>query len=233
MNQAFNLFRLQQIDTQIDQNENSLAQIERLLSGDEAVNHARQAVEAAAKAVQKASQSLKEAEFAVHEQQIKIAQSEASLYGGRISNPKELQDIQKEITSLKKHLAALEDRQLENMLAVEEAENQEQSANTQLTQAQANFAEQSAGWLGQKEQLVRNLERLHAEHDAAVTLISKESLQIYDTLRKRKSGVAVTSIDDGSCHVCGATIRPSELQAARAAQVLVFCNSCGRILYAG
>jgi predicted nucleic acid-binding Zn-ribbon protein len=233
MNQAFNLFRLQQIDTQIDQTENSLSKIEKLLSGDEAVNLAKQAVEAAEKAIQKASQSLKEAEFAVHEQQIKIAHSEASLYGGRITNPKELQDIQKEIVSLKKHLSVLEDRQLETMLTLEEAENQDQTARVQLAEAQASFSERAAGWLGQKEQLVRNLERLHAEHNAAVTLISKESLQTYENLRKRKSGVAVTAIIDGSCDVCGTTIRPSELQAARAAQVLVFCTSCGRILYSG
>ncbi len=113
MNQAFHLYRLQQIDTQIDQAEVSLAEINRLLAGDELVRQATETNEAAARALHQAQQALKQSEFAVKEQQIKIAQSEASLYSGRIRNPKELQDIQKEISSLKKYLATLEDHQLE------------------------------------------------------------------------------------------------------------------------
>lgn len=233
MNQAFHLYRLQQIDIQIDQVAAGIAEINRRLAGDEAVHQAQQAVESAVKALRQHNHALKQIESAVHDQQIKIAQSEASLYSGRIHNPKELQDIQKEIASLKKHLAALEDNQLEIMMAVEDAEAQEKSANTALTQAQASFAERSAGWLGQKEQLTHTLDRLNAERAPGLSLVDKSSLQMYELLRKRKSGVAVTSIQDGSCSVCGATIRPSELQAARSAQVLVFCNSCGRILYTG
>lgn len=233
MNQAFHLYRLQQIDTQIDQVEASLAEINRRLAGDEAVQQGMQAVEGAEKALHRCNQALKQAEFAVHEQQMKIAQNEASLYSGRIHNPKELQDIQKEIASLKKHLAVLEDHQLETMLAVEEAEAQDKTARAALTKAQATFAEKSSGWLGQKELLTHTLERLRAERAPALSLVAKESLQLYENMRKRKSGVAVTTIQDGSCSVCGASIRPSELQAARSAQDLVVCSSCGRILYAG
>jgi predicted nucleic acid-binding Zn-ribbon protein len=233
MNQAFHLYRLQLVDTQIDQVEVGLAELNRLLSADETIRQARLSVEHAEKEIHRCSQSLKEYEFAVHEQQIKIAQSEASLYGGRIHNPKELQDIQKEIASLKKHLAALEDLELEAMLAHEDAEAKDKAARSALEQAQASFAEKSSGWLGQQDQLAHNLERLRAERAPTLALVSKDDLQIYETMRKRKSGVAVTTIQDGSCSVCGATIRPSELQAARSAQVLVFCNSCGRILYAG
>ncbi len=132
MNQAFHLYRLQQVDIQIDQLEASLAEINRMLSGDEAIRQATQSVEKTEKALHQREQSLKETEFAVHEQQIKIGQSEASLYSGRIHNPKELQDIQKEIASLKKHLAVLEDQQLEAMLALEEAEAADKMARSTL-----------------------------------------------------------------------------------------------------
>lgn len=233
MNPAFHLYRLQLIDTPIDQIEASLREIEILLSSDPAVNQAQVDAEEADKFIRQARANLKQIEFAVHEQQIKIGQSEVALYGGRIRNPKELQDLQKEIASLKKHLTVLEDQQLGAMMAVEDGETGEQSTQAALNQAKANFAERSAGLLGQKDLLERNLERLQTERKTALSLPSKETLQVYEQLRKRKSGIAVTTITDGSCSVCGTTIRPSELQAARAAQVLVFCSSCGRILYAG
>lgn len=233
MNQAFHLHRLQQIDTQIDRVKASLSEIDRLLSSDESVRRANNAAEAAEGTLHQAKQKLKEAEFAAHEQQIKISQSEANLYSGRIHNPKELQDLQKEIASLKKHLAVLEDKQLERMLAAEEAETEHQSATAAQRQAQAAFMERSAGWLGQRDQLMRDLDRLNAERSAALTLVTGESLKIYDNLRRRKSGVAVTSAEDGSCIVCGGSIRPAELQAARSSSSLMYCSSCGRILYTG
>jgi uncharacterized protein len=233
MNEAFHLNRLQQIDLQIDQIEAALTELNRLLAGDEAIRQAKQSVEDAAKALRQYGQTLKQAEFAAHEQQLKIAQNEASLYSGRIHNPKELQDIQKEIASLKKHLSGLEDQQLESMMAVETAEADEKNAHASLTHAQAAFAEKTSAWLGQKDQLTHTLERLQSERSAALSLVTQESLKFYENLRKRKSGVAVTRITDGSCSVCGASIRPSELQSARSSQVLAFCGSCGRILYTG
>ena len=233
MNQAFHLYRLQQIDTQIDQAESSIAEVDRIMAEDATMREAQSTADEASKALHQAQQALKQAEFAVHEQQMKIGQSEASLYSGRIHNPKELQDIQKEIASLKKHLAVLEDQQLELMMALEEAEARDTAARENQARVTAAFVENSAGWTGKKEQNLRSLERLQAERGAAKSLVSPQSLRVYDALRKKKNGIAVTLPKDGSCTVCGGEIRPSEVQAARAAPNFVYCESCGRIIYAG
>ncbi len=233
MNQAFHLYRLQQIDTQMDQVISSVAEIDRRLSGDETVKNATQAYQLSEKLLNQEQHSLKKIEFAVKEQQIKISQSESTLYSGKVRNPKELQDLQKEIASLKKHLASLEDQQIEVMVAVEERESQMRETQSALNQVQATFAEKSAGWVGQKDQLLHTLDRLKAERTTATPPVSPESMRLYENIRKRKSGVAVTTVNDGSCTLCGATIRPMELQAARISQELVYCSTCGRILYVG
>lgn len=233
MNEAFHLYRLQQIDTQIDQINARLAEFDRLLAGNEAVLTARQQTDEAARALEKTRKALKEAEFGVHEQNLKIEQIENTLYSGKVRNPKELQDLQKEIVSIKKHLATLEDLQLEAMLAVEAAEANDATTRAAYNQALADFAGQSAGWLGQRDQLLRNRERLLAERAPALSPVTPQARAIYDRLRQRKNGLAVTSVSDGSCTVCGATIRPSEVQEARASQELAYCSICGRILYTG
>jgi uncharacterized protein len=233
MNQAFHLYRLQQIDTQIDQVMSSLTEIEKLLSGDETIKDARRALDEATKLLHQDQQALKNLEYAVKEQQIKIAQCESSLYGGKIRNPKELQDIQKEITSVKKYLSTLEDQQLDAMMTVEEKESQVKTANDNLNQALASFAEKSSGWSGQKSLLLHQRERLNSERTTATPPISADFMKLYENIRKRKSGVAVTTAHEGSCSVCGASIRPMELQLARNIQDVVYCTSCGRILYVG
>lgn len=233
MNQAFHLYRLQQIDTQIDQISASLAELDRLLGDDDQVRSARQTAEENAKLLLQDQNRLKQAEFAVKEQQIKINQTESTLYSGKVRNPKELQDLQKDIGSLKKHLNTLEDHQLDAMLAVEQRQEEEKTVRDQLLKAQAAFTEKSAAWRGQREILARSMERLNAEKATVLPPIDPGFLRAYETMRKRKSGVAVTTVKDSSCSVCGANIRPMELQSARSAQDLVYCSSCGRILYVG
>ena len=75
---------------------------------------------------------IREAEYAAQAQREKIEQTENSLYGGAVSNPKELQDLQMEAESLKRHLQTLEDRLLEVLLEQEELQEQRQSMTQQL-----------------------------------------------------------------------------------------------------
>jgi uncharacterized protein len=234
MNQAFHLYRLQLIDSQISQVESQLKEIDRLLAANDAVRQAQMEVDQKHKVVLKTSQTLKEIEFSVREQTLKIEQCESALYSGKVRNPKELQDLTKEIASLKKHLSQLEDRQIESMVAVEEAEEASTAAQKLYAQVQADFLEKSAGWSGKRDLLMKNMERLEAERSPALSYITQESLDVYNRLRQRKNGVGVATVSDGSCSVCGGTIRPSEVQAARQSPTtLAYCSSCGRILYAG
>ena len=69
-------------------------------------------VETAQTEWQAAKTSLRVAEAEAEAQKIKIEHTEASLYGGSVHNPKELQDLQRDVASLKKHLTTLEERQL-------------------------------------------------------------------------------------------------------------------------
>ncbi|MEN6523528.1 MAG: C4-type zinc ribbon domain-containing protein, partial [Anaerolineaceae bacterium] len=62
--------------------------------------------------------------------------------------------------------------------------------------------------------------------------IASEALQKYESIRLAKKGRAVVAIVDDSCEGCGAAIRPAERQAARSSNQLVFCDTCGRIIYA-
>lgn len=233
MNQAAYLHRLQKLDTQLDQIQARLAEIDRLLSEDERVRAARQAADNARRILEKSRLDARGADHLVKEQQIKIEQTEASLYGGKIHNPKELQDLQKEIESLKRHLATLEDRQLESMIALEEAEKIAQSADTALDQTQAEVVQAKAGLSGERDQLLKNRQRLETERSAALSPIQETNLQIYNRIREQRKGIAVASIEDETCSTCGAPIRPAEAQAARLQSALHFCSSCGRVLFAG
>jgi predicted nucleic acid-binding Zn-ribbon protein len=179
-----------------------------------------------------AERALKLSEAEVEKQRIKIEQTDASLYGGNVHNPKELQDLQKDVASLKRHLETLEERQLEAMIAVETAEEELLVAKTDLERVQSNLKEQNKDLTQESEMLRKNLERLNSERQAVVTDIASQTLSVYDQLRKQKRGLAITTIADNSCEACGTTLTPSQQQNARSTSQLFHCPTCGRILYA-
>jgi uncharacterized protein len=233
MSQAFHLAQLQKIDTQLDQLKNRLNDIERILNSNEALRQAQLENEAAGEQVHQIQRVLHTAEDAVQVQRIKIETSEASLYGGKIRNPKELQDLQVEIQSLKKYMVVLEDQQLEAMLSMEQAEERQKAKAERVSHVLAETANQSASLLGEQGQLTRTTERLQTERLAVLPQITPENITVYTRLKEQKRGMAVCQVEDGACKGCGSSLRPAEIQAARSPSQLVRCSTCGRILYAG
>jgi predicted nucleic acid-binding Zn-ribbon protein len=232
MSAALGLYRLQQVDSRIDQIQARLKAIQQTLENDLALRSATEHFTAVEGNYKDAESALKNSEAEVEKQRIKIEQAEASLYGGQVHNPKELQDLQKDIASLKRHLETLEERQLQAMLSVEDLEKELQVAKTNLERVQSNLKEQNQDLAREGETLRKELERLNSEHQAVVTDIATQALNIYEQLRKQKRGIAVTTVADSSCEACGTTITASQQQNARSANQLFHCPTCGRILYA-
>ena len=232
MSAALGLYRLQQVDSQIDQIQARLRTIQQILDNDAALRTANERFALAESRNKDAERALKQSEAEVEKQRLKIEQTEASLYGGKVHNPKELQDLQKDVASLKRHQETLEERELEAMIAAEAIETELKAAKEDLERVQSHLKDQNKDLTLESEKLYRNLERLNSERQAVVTDIASQSLNIYDQLRSQKRGLAIAAIADNSCEACGTTLTPSQQQNARSASQLFHCPTCGRILYA-
>ncbi len=232
MSAALGLYRLQQVDSQIDQIQARLKVIRAALENDLEIQSATQQFTAADNTYKDAQRTLKQSEAEVEKQRIKIEQTEASLYSGRVHNPKELQDLQKDVASLKRYLETLEERELEAMMVVESSESQSQNAKTQLEQVKASKSDQLQSLNLESETLHKNLERLNTERQAVIRDIAQQAISTYDQLRQRRRGIAVVTLTDAACAACGTTLTPSQQQTARTTSQLFHCPSCGRILFA-
>jgi predicted nucleic acid-binding Zn-ribbon protein len=233
MSQISNLHRLQKNDTQIDQTNLRIRQISEIISSDQSVQIAGNTLDDANKNAEVARKKLKGLEDDLKSLQIKIEIDEASLYGGKIINPKELKSLQEEIISIKKRMGTLEDKILDVMEQTETIENSQKIAQDNLVRAQANFATRQAALLGEQSQLLKHLELMLSEQKAIYDSIPVENLAVYKQLRKLKRGIAVSSCEDGACNACGSSLRPEEIQTAHSPEQITYCSSCGRILYAG
>jgi predicted nucleic acid-binding Zn-ribbon protein len=232
MSGAQKFYRLQLIDSQLEAIHTRLKEIGIVLSDDSDLKTAEQNVYEAANLLKVKQKDLREIENQVKDLQFKIAQNESALYGGRIQNPKELQDLQNESVSLKRYLAVLEDRQLEAMIIVEEAEEILQNLNQQVEKVHGNLIEQHAGLRSEQGQLLQDQQRLYVEHEATHSTFAPDELVLYQQLRKTRRGLAVAKISERTCSACGSTLTPAILQEASNSPSPVFCPTCGRILFA-
>lgn len=231
MSHTLSLYRLQQIDFQIDRLQARLAFIQKTLDDDIELRKLDEQVRATESRCQSEEQELKQAEENVGTQHIKIEQTQSSLYGAKSHSPKELLDLQKDLAALKRYLVILEDHQIEAMMKCESAEADLQSARARYLTAKEARAEESSAFRNEQVALDADIERFSTERSAAAGAIPTTELSLYDKLRQEHRGIAVALIGDQSCEACGSTLSLAQIQSARSSVQMAFCPSCGRILY--
>lgn len=229
MSAILNLYRLQQIDSKIDQASQRLNVIQQTLAHDSELMAAQARHAAAETAKHEAERALRQIDAEAAAQKIKIEQAESSLYSGRVQNPKELQELQNDVASLKRYLGTLEDRQLEAMIAQEDALQSFDAASSVLQSVEARVLSQNTTLSGERDTLRHQLARLDTERQAVYATLPAPDLEQYEKLRQQRHGVAVTTISDGACDSCGAPLPPGLSQQSKT--LLTHCPGCGRILF--
>ncbi len=203
------------------------------LADDEAVQAAKETLESKEQVLTEARAANLAAEHAVASQQEKIKETEGKLYGGSVGNPKELQDLQLESEALKRYLETLEERLLEAMLALEEAQEAVDHAAQAVSRIEARRIEETAQLRGELSTLKENVARMNVERDVAFGDVEQEDLMHYESLRQHVGDHAVVLMRSGSCSACGVDLAHSQQQEVRNNEIPFPCPQCGRILYAG
>jgi len=233
MSLSFKLFRLQQTDNQLDKLHDELNAIEVKLNDNHALNRAKTTEELKKKNLEHKRNSLRQAEDNVLNQQIKIEQSEATLYSGKVNNPKELQDLHNELAALERYLIVLEDRQLEEMMELEQAEVEFEDAALKLKRVHQEDTLLKNKLSTKKREIIQETDRLNNERIAEIKSISNDDIILYERLRQKKRRVAVAKVIDNTCSACGSTLTTALRQSAQSPSKITYCESCGRILYGG
>ena len=228
-----NLFRLQEVDEALIDKRERLAEIDRILAENERIQQAEARLEEAQAAYITAKSETGEAEQAVANQRDKLKKTEDSLYGGGVTNPKELEDLQMESESLKRYLATLEDRLLEAMVQFDEVEGSYESAKEDLARIKAEVAANHQDLNQEREQILKEIDRLEMEREAAASNVPEADQALYEKVRGKTGRKPIAVMKDGSCGVCGMAIPGSNQQAVRGGHETVRCPQCGRLLYAG
>ncbi|MBI4337643.1 MAG: hypothetical protein HY683_07445 [Chloroflexi bacterium] len=229
---ARQLYTLQELDAQVQQAQQALASLEVRLSDDGVVRQAREEVARARGQAEALRVQQRALELDIEECAEKIAASERRMYGGRVTNPKELVGIQEEVKLLKRRKAGLEDQVLGVMEQVEASQAALGQAAEQARAVEQKWQAEHQQFLQEKAQVASQLAETQQEYARLEQTITLKELELYRSLRSTRGGIAVARVERGICRACGIALPQHVVQRARSGQELVRCTSCNRILFA-
>ena len=159
----------------------------------------------------------------------KISKLRDQMLGAK--NNEQYKAFQNEIDYAEKETRKFEDRVLELM-----SESEPLDAN--VKKAEAALKEGRTVVEGEKSTARERtavdqaaLDKLKAERAEMVAKLPRNIMAAYDRIRKKHHGTVVAEAVGGRCTACQITLRPQYIQDLRKGNQLMFCESCGRILY--
>lgn len=233
MPQVTDIRTLQEIDDEAAALRAALDDVERRLRGSEELDEARRnavTLDADLADVRRAQRRI---EGDVEGLTARIEPEEKRLYDGSVRNPKELQNIQHELSNLKEQRAKLEDQLLEVMTTLDRVEREQGQASRKLAQAEARWERDQGDLKHEALRLKDLITRADARREAQKLKINPRNLLVYEDVRRRRGGVAVSRVTGGNCGGCRVGIPEAIRKRAFGADQLAQCPNCERILYVG
>jgi predicted nucleic acid-binding Zn-ribbon protein len=225
------LRQLQDIDSRLDSTRAVIAQLGAQMADAGPVPALTEETDAARHELRQLEPQQRDLELQAEERRSKIAADEGKLYGGRVTNPKELSSLADEVAQDRRQLSTIEDKILDLL-------DQLDSATKRLKDLEAKLGGETRTWNARQEQVRAKLQEaetavaaLEKQRDGAAAAVDGVSRATYDLIRRQKGGVAVALVQQRICQACRVALTPVQEQRARIGNDLVTCTSCGRILY--
>ena len=230
MTVAADLFALQGTDIALDSAVARLEEAKSQTGETEELTSARRWLDSATDFLSKLKSAQSDLEFEADEVRAKVSAVEAKLYGGEITDSRELSDFSADLDSLKNNLSTREDAFLAGLQRTEDSEAAMAQIQAALVDIEARWKAAQAHLQAQKADLEPEIERLRSLRDEQSAATDRAWLSLYDVLRDRRDGAAVATVERGMCQGCRITLPRNIIQKARNPAELVQCVSCERIL---
>jgi predicted nucleic acid-binding Zn-ribbon protein len=223
------LYKLQQLDLELQRKQQELNEVENRLSDNQALVAAESKLASQKAQLEEAMKKQKSAEWELEDLQEKGKQVNSKLYSGTTKDTKELVNLEKEVKGLRSQIRLKEDALLGLMSQVEEVEAEVKTIAEEVERLKREWEQRQDTLRPKKSEIKTVLASLNGERNELAQQIDSEVLNTYERLRLTR-GQAVVKVERGRCLGCHITVPTSQWQKARAGD-LIQCNNCSRILY--
>jgi uncharacterized protein len=225
------LLHHQRQDERVHTLQQELHDLERRLSSDPEVERLALEVAGATERLQEANLRLREMDRVVAGHRERTRAREVELMSGRIRNPTELMQLSQEVEHSKAQMRDEEDRELDLMAAVEEAEAEMARLTAELETAREAFEVGQPALRRRVEMATAELATAAKERDEAWAQVPPDYQAAYLRLKPRIPN-PVAEVAGGQCGACHVGLTAAELQQVRRGDQLLHCQNCNRLLVA-
>lgn len=160
----------------------------------------------------------------------KLEHEQAKVMSGEVSNPKELQNLTREMDALKRRKDKIEMESLQLMEKVEKARQQLAKiaeALASLDEREAKLAEEFKDKGGE---LQTEIDHLHREREALSAQLQPDLRAAYEDLRSSKGGLGAGVLTSDACSACRVQLPAQKVSALKGGPDVGRCPNCGRLL---
>ena len=224
------LWSLQRVDSRLAVARANRAALDDGSALREEVEAARLAAEAAGARLRQSQATLRDHELQLESTEAKQKKIEGDLYGGRISNPKELASLQEDLASLARARDHLEDRILALLDDVEGQQAEAASADLAYRALERRLASHLEEYAAARDRLDAEINTLRTERASLASAVDPRLLKKYEGIAAQEGGVGIVAIQSEWCGGCRNTVPIDFVTRVRDGRV-VTCERCHRILY--
>ena len=151
---------------------------------------------------------------------------------GQVGSPKELENLQHEIESLKKRQSDLEDDELEIMEKRELVQTRLAELRTEQEQVAATLADAEQRRDAAFAEIGAETEKTQAQRAETATGLPADLVTLYEKVRTSSSGVGAAALHQGRCEGCHLQLNTTDINRIREADEdeVLRCEECRRIL---
>ena len=225
---------LQSIDNEILQANTklkSLPEIEQLLHIDKRITAATEELATVKAEANQIALELRRGEVDVETVTDRIKKDEARLAAGN-ATPKELEQLQHEVGTLRKRQEALEEIELEIMVRSEAITARTNTLTTDLASLETLKAEINKRLTIASGEINAVITNKQSDREKVVVKIEKPLIDLYEKIRSASGGVAAAALVGNKCNGCNLAINAVEMERIKslAKDELLRCEECRRIL---
>ena len=227
---AFSLLKLQQFDSKLDKVAQRLTVIDSALDDKIKLTQATNLHDAINTKFDSLTRERKKLERDIRDLSGKMEAVNKKVYGGIISSQRELWAVEEEIRNIENLTDSKENQLLETMLECDRYQDGHKTSSQELKRIQSETEKNTERFEQEKNDLKTFMSTNIPIRDTARQECNVTDLTIYDRLRKRKKGLAVSVIESDLCSICRVEVPNRILEDVKNSDQYVHCNSCGRIL---
>lgn len=155
----------------------------------------------------------------------------AELYGGKIVNPREVENFQKELAIFKKQSGDIDLRILELWDLIPPAKADSDDLASKIALKERELAEFRAKSADNRTFLESEFKAKSALRPGLAAKVSKELLTKYDSIRQKHGGIGMAEVmANQSCGACGTKL-PDRSVLMAVEKKMISCEACHRMLY--